>query len=89
MNLAFYDRAHKIRGNDNLFHKQVTRIKKVNVLDGYPRYIRNKIIKRLENRKQIRTLIHLNKKILLQVFAEYPMQEYKEKNSSKIWSENI
>ena len=56
---------------------------------GYPRYIRNKIIKRLENRKQIRTLIHLNKKILLQVFAEYPMQEYKEKNSLKIWSENI
>ena len=55
---------------------------------GYPRYIRNKIIKRLENRKQIRTLIHLNKKILLQFFAEYPMQEYKQKNSLKIWSEN-
>ena len=44
---ALYDRAHKICSNDNLFQKQVAGIKKVMSWNGYPRYIRNKIIKRL------------------------------------------
>ena len=34
-----------------LFHKQVARIKKVMSWNGYPRYVQNKIIKRLENKK--------------------------------------
>ena len=48
---AVYDRAHKICSNNNLFHKQVAHIKKVMSWNGYPRYIRNNIIKRVENRK--------------------------------------
>ena len=30
----------------------------------------------------------MSKRILLQFFAEYPMQEYKEKSPLEIWSEN-
>ena len=48
---ALYDRAHKICSNNNLFQKQVASIEKVMSWNGYPRCIRNKIIKRLENRK--------------------------------------
>ena len=48
---VLYDRARKICSNDNLFHKQVAYIKKVMPWNSYPCYIRNKIIKRLENKK--------------------------------------
>ena len=48
---ALYDRAHKICSNNNLFHKQVARIKKVMSWNSYPRYVRNKIIKRVQNKK--------------------------------------
>ena len=57
--------------------------------NGYANYIQNKIIKRLENKKNTKTIIHLINKKLLQFFEEYLMQEYKEKNALKIWSENL
>ena len=47
-----------------------------------------KLLNVLKTRKILRTLIHLNKKILPQFFAKYPTQKYKEKNSLKIWSKN-
>ena len=77
---ALYDRAHKTCSNDNLFQKQVARIKKVMSSNGYPRYIRNKILKRLENRKNTNNNYTLEQEILPQFFAEYPMQVYKEKH---------
>ena len=55
--------------------RKVTCIKKVMSWNGYPRYVRNKVIKCLE-----RTVIHLNNKILPQFFAKYPMLEYNEKH---------
>ena len=67
---------------------EVARIKKIMSWNDYPCYVRNNI-KRLEKKRKItKTLIHLNKKILLQIFSEYPMQEYNEKNSLKMWSKN-
>ena len=57
--------------------------------NGYANYIQNKIIKRLENKKNTKNIIHLINKKLLQFFEEYLMQEYKEKNALKIWSENL
>ena len=48
---AFYDRVHKICTNISLFQKQVAHIKKVMSWNGYPYYVRNKIIKYLENRE--------------------------------------
>ena len=57
--------------------------------NGYPCYIRNKIIKGLENRKNDKNTDTLEQEnIATKVFAEYPMQEYKDKISLKIWSEN-
>ena len=35
----------------NLLQKQIVRIKKVMSWNGYPRYIQNKFIKRIENQK--------------------------------------
>ena len=49
---ALYDRAHKICSNVSLFQKEVARIEKVVLWNGYPRYIRNKIIKLLKNQEQ-------------------------------------
>ena len=66
---ALYDRAHKICINVNLFWKQVPRIKKVMSWNGYPRYIRNKIIKRLENRKNNDTLEQQN---IATIFCRIP-----------------
>ena len=77
---ALYDRAHKICSNNNLFQKQVASIKKIMSWNGYPRYIRNKIIKRLENRSNTKNNYTLEQKILPQFFAEYPNQMYKEKH---------
>ena len=57
--------------------------------NGYANYIQNKIIKRLENQKNTKNLIHLINKKLLQFLEDYPMQEYMEKNALKIWSENL
>ena len=49
---ALYVRVHKKCSNVfNLFQKQVARIKKVMSWNGYPRYARYKIIKRLQNQK--------------------------------------
>ena len=48
---ALYVRAHKICSNNNLFHKQEAHTKKVMSWNGYPRYVRNKIAKRVENQK--------------------------------------
>ena len=36
---AFYGRAHKTCSNNNLFHKQEPRTKKVMSWNGYPRYV--------------------------------------------------
>ena len=67
---------------------EVARIKKIMSWNDYPCYVRNNF-KCLEKKKKMtKTLIHLNKIILLQIFAEYPMQEYNEKNSLKMWSKN-
>ena len=45
------DRTREICSNINLFQKQLTHIKMVMPWHGYPCYVRNKIIKRLRNRK--------------------------------------
>ena len=69
---ARYDRAHKICNNDNLFHKQVARIKKVTSQNGYPCYIRNKTIKRLENRKNTKNTGTLEPEIIAIIFRRKP-----------------
>lgn len=49
--------------------------------NSYRRYIRNKIIKRLENWKNTKNNnIHVNTKILPHIFAKYPLQDYKKKH---------
>ena len=75
---AIYDRADKICSNNNLFHQQVARIEKVMSWNGYPWYIRNQIIKRLENKKNTKNTGTLEQENIA-------IQDYKEKNSLKIW----
>ena len=53
--------------------------------NGYPPYVRNKIMKRLENRKYTKNTDTLEQENIA-IFAEYPMQKYK--NTLKIWLEN-
>ena len=69
---AFYDRAHNICSNNNLFQKQVARIKKVMSWNGYPRYIRNKIIKRLENRENTKNNYTLEQENIATIFCRIP-----------------
>ena len=69
---ALYDTAHKICSNDNLFHKQVASIKKVMSWNGYPRYIWNKIIKRLENRKNTKNTDTLEQENIATIFCRIP-----------------
>ena len=69
---ALYARAHKICDNVNLFQKQVARIKKVMSWNGYPRYIRNKIIKRLENRKNTKNNDTLEQKNIATISCRTP-----------------
>ena len=69
---ALYDRAHKICSNVNLFQKQVAGIKKVMSWNGYPRYIRNKIIKCLENRKNTKNNDTLEQKNTATIFCRIP-----------------
>ena len=69
---ALYDRAHKICSNDNLFQKQVARIKKVMSWNGYPRYIRNKIIKRLENQKNTKNNYTLEQENIVTIVCRIP-----------------
>ena len=69
---ALYDRAHKICSNDNLFHKQVASIKKVMSWNGYPRYMWNKIIKRLENRKNTKNTDTLEQENIATIFCRIP-----------------
>ena len=67
-----YGRAHKICSNANLFQKQVARIKKVMSLNGYTRYIRNKITKRLENRKNTKNNDTLKQENIVTIFCRIP-----------------
>ena len=69
---ALYDRAHKICSNDNLFQKQIAGIKKVMSWNGYPRYIRNKIIKHLENRKNTKNNYTLEQENIATIFCRIP-----------------
>ena len=69
---ALYDRAHKICSNVNLFQKQVAHIKKVMSWNGYPRYVRNKIIKRLENRKNTKNNDTLEQENIATIFYRIP-----------------
>ena len=69
---ALYDRTHKICSNDNPFHKQVARIKKEISWNGYLRYIRNKIIKRLENKKNIKSTDTTEQEKVATVFCRKP-----------------
>ena len=66
---ALYDRAHKICSNVNLLQKQVACIKKVVSWNGYPRYVWNKIIKHLENRKNIKNNDTLEQKSIAMIFC--------------------
>ena len=72
---ALYDRAHKICSNVNLFQKRVARIKKVMSWNGYPRYIRNKIIKRLENRKNAKNNDTLEQENIATIFCRIPYSD--------------
>ena len=69
---ALYDRAHKICSSNNLFQKQVARSKKVMSWNGYPRYIRNKIIKPLENRKNTKNNYTLEQENIATIFCRIP-----------------
>ena len=69
---ALYRRAHKICSNDNLFHKQVAGIKKVMSQNGYPRYVRNKVIKRLENKKNTQNTDTLEEENIATIFCRIP-----------------
>ena len=73
---AIYDRAHKICSNNNLFHQQVARIEKVMSWNGYPWYIRNRIIKRLENKKNTKNTGTLEQENIA-------IQDYKEKKTHR------
>ena len=65
---VLYDRAHK----KPLFHKQVARIKKVMSWNGYPRYVRNKIIKPLENKKNTKDTDTLEPENIATIFCRIP-----------------
>ena len=67
-----YDRAHKICSNHNLFQKQVARIKKVMSWNGFRHYIRNKIIKHLENRKNTKNTYTLEQENIATIFCRIP-----------------
>ena len=64
--------AHKICSNVSLFQKEVARIKKVMSWHGYPRYIQNKIIKRLENWKNMKNNDTLEQENIATVFCRIP-----------------
>ena len=57
--------------------------------NGYPRYVRNKIIKRPENKKNTKNTDTLEQNNIATIFCRIPMQKYKDKHSLKIWSENL
>ena len=61
--------AHETCSNDNLFHKQVVRIKKVMYWGGYPCYIRNKINKLLENKKNTKNTDTLEQEDIATIFC--------------------
>ena len=58
--------------NNNLFQKQVARIKKVMSWNGYPRYIRNKIIKRLKNQKNAKNNYTPEQENIATIFCRIP-----------------
>ena len=70
----FYDRSHKISSNDNLFHKQVAHLKKVMSWNRYPRYVSNKIIKRLENRKNTKNTDTLEQENIVAISCRTPYE---------------
>ena len=78
---AIYDRADKICSNNNLFHQQVARIEKVMSWNGYPWYIWNWIIKRLENKKNTKNTGALEQENIA-------IQDYKEKKTHR-WTIQI
>ena len=61
--------AHETCSNDNLFHKQVVRIKKVMCWGGYPCYIRNKINKLLKNKKNTKNTDTLEQEDIATIFC--------------------
>ena len=69
---ALYDRAYKICSNVNLFQKQVACIKKVMSWNGYPRYVRNNIVKRLENRKNTKNNYTLEQENIATISCKIP-----------------
>ena len=69
---AIYDRAHKIFSNNSLFHKQVAYLKKVMSWNSYHRYIRHKIIKHVENRKNTKNTDTLEQENIDTVFCRIP-----------------
>ena len=69
---ALYDRTHKICSNGNLFHKQVARIKKIMSQNGHPPYIRNKVIKLLENKKNTKNTDTLEQENIATIFCRIP-----------------
>ena len=69
---ALSGRAHKICSNGNMFHKQVARSKKAMSWNGYSHYIRNKIIKRLENRKNTKNTDTLEQENIAAIFCRIP-----------------
>ena len=69
---ALYDRAHKICSNGNLFQKPIARIKKVMSWNGYSRYIQNKIIKHLQNRKNTKKNDTLEQENIATIFCRIP-----------------
>ena len=56
--------------------------------NDYPFYVRNEIIKYQENGELTKYDNTLEQQDIPTIFAEYPMQEYKEKHWLKTWSEN-
>ena len=69
---AFYDSAHKWCSKINLFQKQIAHIKKVMSWNGYPRYVRNKITKLLENWKNTKNNNSLEQQEIARIFCRIP-----------------
>ena len=69
---ALYDKAYQMCSNNNIFHKQVARIKMVMSSNVYTRYVRHKIIKRFENKKKTKNTDTLGKENIAIIFCRIP-----------------
>ena len=73
--IIIFQSSKKCSNVFNLFKKQVACTKKVISWNGYPRNVRNKIIKRLENRTNTKNNDTLEKQNVATIFCRIPYTE--------------